>query len=158
MAKSKHDIAAQLKAGMRSEEKGLEDRFSNADRLIFGQGAKSDAPPEVSPTADSPISVAPEVTVKGPLAKARKVASLKEPAVPVKAEAGLVLRDTFSMPEADYALIEFMRGTAAMKGKIHTRSEVVRAALRLLSELPADKLLLRLAGVARMKPGRKPGA
>lgn len=67
----------------------------------------------------------------------------------------MVIRDTFSMPRSDYKLIESLRSLAARQGYIHTKSEVIRAALRLLSRQPPAGLISELGEVERVRPGRK---
>ena len=67
-----------------------------------------------------------------------------------------VVRDTFSMPAAEHALLKSLRSKAARQGHIYTKSELVRAGLLLLSSAPIHSLLKALAEVSRVKPGRKP--
>lgn len=66
-----------------------------------------------------------------------------------------VIRDTFSMPGADYKLIESLRTQAARQGHIHTKSEVIRAGLLVLSAMSPVDLVEALDKVKRVKPGRK---
>jgi Arc/MetJ-type ribon-helix-helix transcriptional regulator len=66
-----------------------------------------------------------------------------------------VVRETFSMPRADEALIEDLRARAARKGRIASRSEIVRGALRWLAAASPQQLAKALDQVERVKPGRK---
>lgn len=67
-----------------------------------------------------------------------------------------VVRDTFSMPPDDYALIEALRTTAALEGRISTsKSEIVRAGLRALHRLDGMELTKVLGQLTKVPPGRK---
>lgn len=71
------------------------------------------------------------------------------------AKNSMVIRDTFSMPDGDYKRIEALRSLAARQGHIHTKSELIRAGLVLLSSLTPEGLVKALSQVERVKPGRK---
>ena len=67
-----------------------------------------------------------------------------------------VVRDTFSMPQDDYARIEELRITAAREGRISTsKSEVVRAGLQALGSLSGQQLVEALCRLEKLVPGRK---
>lgn len=68
----------------------------------------------------------------------------------------LVVRDTFSLPPSDYALIDAVRRTAAKEGRISTsKSEVIRAGLQVLHLLEGQALILALDRLEKILPGRK---
>ena len=65
-----------------------------------------------------------------------------------------VVRDSFTMPQADYDLIAELKlkaQTAALHAK---KSELLRAGLRLLSKLSAAQLKRAVAGLEKIKTGR----
>lgn len=66
-----------------------------------------------------------------------------------------VIRDTFSIPSAEYQVIEDVRLMAAQERCIYNKSEILRAALFLLSTTPPEIQLDCLSRVERLKPGRK---
>lgn len=66
-----------------------------------------------------------------------------------------VVRDTFSMPPSDYALIEKIRTAAAKEGTISTKSEVIRAGLHALDAFAGQELVCLLGQLEKMVPGRK---
>lgn len=67
-----------------------------------------------------------------------------------------VVRDTFSMPPDDYALIESLRASATQKtGQNTTKNEVIRAGLRVLSAMSSSELVDTLSRLQKVKPGRK---
>ena len=67
-----------------------------------------------------------------------------------------VVRDTFSLPPSDYALIDVLRRTAAKEGRISTsKSEVIRAGLQALHLLEGQILIQALNRLEKILPGRK---
>jgi hypothetical protein len=67
-----------------------------------------------------------------------------------------VVRDTFSLPPSDYALIDALRRTAAKEGRISTsKSEVIRAGLQVLRLLEGQDLMQALDRLDKIRPGRK---
>jgi len=71
-------------------------------------------------------------------------------------ERAKLVRDGFTMPEADYALI------AELKHRLHgvhreaKKSELLRAGLQVLSQLDAQALAAALDRLAPVKTGRPP--
>ena len=65
-----------------------------------------------------------------------------------------IIRETFSMPPADSALIDQLRQRIAAQGVILNRSEILRAALAALSALPDSLLAEAGNNVPKMKTGR----
>ena len=65
-----------------------------------------------------------------------------------------VIRDGFTMPASDYALIAQLQTTALQAGLSVTKSEVLRAGLQVLSQLTETALTQALRGVEKVKTGR----
>lgn len=123
---SKKDFGAKLSQTRASQDKALEERFEKADSLLL-------APAAPMPAAAPPKMTAPRVA--------------KDPT--------LVIRDTFSLPHDDYALIDELRQAAARQGIIATKSEMVRAGLRILRSMSAEEVGKAVLQLERLKPGRK---
>ncbi len=70
-----------------------------------------------------------------------------------KVKAKLV-RDSFTMPKLEYAQITGVKQRAAKLGRPTKKSEVLRAAVALLSALPDAALLTALQAVPSLKTGR----
>lgn len=70
-----------------------------------------------------------------------------------KVKAKLV-RDSFTMPKLEYAQITGVKQRAAKLGRPTKKSEVLRAAVALLSALPDAALLSALQAVPSLKTGR----
>lgn len=69
-------------------------------------------------------------------------------------ERAKVVRDGFTMPAGDYALIAQLQTTALQAGLSVTKSAVLRAGLQVLSQLTDTALLQALRGLEKVKTGR----
>jgi hypothetical protein len=65
-----------------------------------------------------------------------------------------MVRDSFTMPEADFALIAQLKAGATAAGRPAKKSELLRAGLRLLAAQPAKVLLGVLDSLEPVKLGR----
>lgn len=71
-----------------------------------------------------------------------------------KSEEEKVVRDSFTMPQSDYALIAELK-EKALAGGVHVKkSELLRAGLRLLAKSTAPQLKRAVAGLEKIKTGR----
>lgn len=73
----------------------------------------------------------------------------EEAAEPVR-----VIRDTFTMPPDDHALLDKLRARALANGQIVNKSELVRAGLRTLHGFSEADFRKVIAQVEKVKPGR----
>jgi hypothetical protein len=69
---------------------------------------------------------------------------------------GKVIRDSFTMPEADYRLIEPLKVRCMKAGIGVNKSELLRAGLQALTQMPDRELANFLGRLERVKPGRPP--
>lgn len=65
-----------------------------------------------------------------------------------------VVRDSFTMPQADYDLIAALKQKALKAGLHVKKSELLRASLQALSKLTAAQLKRSLSGLEKIKTGR----
>lgn len=70
---------------------------------------------------------------------------------------GMVIRDSFSMPAADYALIGLLKKRCIGLGVAIKKSELLRAGLATLARLPDESLAQVVAAIESVKTGRPPG-
>jgi hypothetical protein len=82
--------------------------------------------------------------------------AVKPPKAPkaAKPEKIKIVRDSFTMPEADFALIEQIKQRALGWKQPAKKSEVLRAALQALQALPDAKVRKLLADLTPIKKGR----
>lgn len=102
------------------------------------------------PAVKKPLPVpAKPVAVKMPM-PAKKPAA---PAKPPKLKAKLV-RDSFTMPQSDFALIAVLKERALGFKRPTKKSELLRAGLQALAGLNDASLQAALNALAPLKPGR----
>ena len=70
---------------------------------------------------------------------------------------GKVIRDSFTMPIVDYALIDMLKRRCIGLGFAMKKSELLRAGLATLQRLPDEELAQAVAAVESVKTGRPPG-
>ena len=119
--------------------------------------AKVATPPAVAKKVVAKKVVAKKVLVKKVAAKkvARKVAAPAPKAVvapkPVKVK---LVRDSFTMPSDEYALLGQLKQRALAGAHHAKKSELLRAGVKLLASLDNAALLRALAAVPAVKTGR----
>lgn len=107
--------------------------------------AKKAAPPAKKPAAPAK-KPAPAAKPTAPVAKP---AAVKEPKVKAK-----LVRDSFTMPQADFALIGALKERAIGFKRPAKKSEMLRAGLQVLAGLNDTALKAALDALAPLKPGR----
>lgn len=110
--------------------------------------------------AAAPKAVSAKAAPSAKPAKPVKSAKSVKPVKPVKAPKATkpvklkIVRDSFTMPEADFALIEQIKQRALGWKQPAKKSEVLRAALQALQALPDAKVRQLLSGLTPIKKGR----
>jgi hypothetical protein len=100
------------------------------------------AKPVVKRPAIASKKKAPVITVKKPSAKVAKPHKQK------------MVRDSFTMPADDYAKLSMLKTKCLENGIEVKKSELIRAGLIALSNMPDKILLSAVTGVERIKTGR----
>ncbi len=114
--------------------------------------ARSTAKPRAT-AAKTPAktSRAPKKAAAAPAkAKAEPKPEVKAPKKPKP----VLVRDGFTMPEADFALIAALKKRAAAAGREAKKGELLRAGLQALAALEAAALVSSLNALAPVKVGR----
>ena len=132
---AKKDIKAALKGSLVKEEQAIKDRFEKAETLLAGKGSDSAAP----------FASGTEEKTK---VKETAIANNNTPAE-LK-----VIRDSFTMPQADYDLITLLKKRSLVSGVNITKSEILRAGLKALEKMTDDEFLLKISSVDKIKTGR----
>jgi hypothetical protein len=70
--------------------------------------------------------------------------------------AGKVIRDSFTIPDGEYALISSIRKRCMKAGVSANKSEILRAGLAVLNAMQDRELTKVFEGLARVKTGRPP--
>ena len=86
--------------------------------------------------------------------KAEALFGSDDVAIESKAEITKVIRDTFTMPPDDHALLDRLKARALSMGQAITKSELVRAGLHALYDMPETNFKEAINQVEKIKPGR----
>ena len=105
------------------------------------------ARPAGTPKADKAVK-APKAAKVDTAAQADKSAKADKPRKPK------LVRDSFTIPKAEYATIDALKLRAAKLGQPAKKSELLRAGIMALAQLPDEALVASLAAVPRVKTGR----
>lgn len=108
--------------------------------------ASSRPSPRKAAAPAKPAPVAPEMS-----AATAAPAAAEKPAKPAKVR---LVRDSFTMPESDFALVAVLKARALGQGRVAKKSELLRAGLQMLSQQDTAGLLAALERLQPIKTGR----
>jgi hypothetical protein len=126
-------------------------RAAPARKAAAKPGAKTAAKPvarpgaKPAPGAKATVPVAPPKPTAIPVAKSAKVDKPKKPKL---------VRDSFTIPKAEYAVLDALKERAARLGRPAKKSELLRAGIKLLAQQGDSALGAALAAVPAIKTGR----
>ena len=100
--------------------------------------------------------VATKAPAKVPTKPAAKPAAPKPAPVEAKVKHKLV-RDSFTIPKAEYAVLEGLKARAADLKRPTKKSELLRAGIAALNAMTDKAFLAALSGVPSLKTGRPKG-
>lgn len=122
--------------------------------------AKPEAPakrPAVKAPADKAAvkkTVVKKVAAKAPLAKAIVATKSAKADLPAKTKKPKLVRDSFTIPKAEYMVLDELKQRAAKLTRPAKKSELLRAAIKTLAALSDAAFLTALAQVPALKTGR----
>ena len=96
----------------------------------------------------------PKTVATAPLSNAVSAAKPEKTAAPHKAKKDKLIRDSFTIPKAEYAVIDELKQRSIRLVRPAKRSELLRAGIKLLASQPDAALLSALAQVPTIKTGR----
>jgi len=114
--------------------------------------------------AESAVAGRPATMAAAPLPSAGAVTAGKgkraKPAAPrpAKSQRPEMVRDSFTMPENEYAVINALKKRCAAAGVPAKKSEILRAAIANLARLSDAALLAAIRRLAVIKTGRPKGS
>ena len=95
-----------------------------------------------------------KVAVRLPLSRALAPSKPETPAAPAKAKKTKLIRDSFTIPKAEYLVLEELKQRAAKLTRPVKKSELLRAGIKMLASLPDAAYLAALKEVPAIKTGR----
>ena len=137
-----------------------------APRKTARKSAAAPAPVSVEKAVKAPAAVPKKAAVKAALPrapKARKALALAAPTAPAKTEVAAakphklkarLVRDSFTMPQADFDLIGQLKSRALVFQRPAKKSELLRAGLQALAALDDAALHTALDALVPLKAGR----
>ena len=109
----------------------------------------------LSPTVASPEVMLPEVALEQETAQpAAPVTEKKKDKDKPKAKKQKLVRDSFTMPEAEYAALADMKKTCIKAGVAVKKSELLRVAVSLLRKMDVAEIQQALGTLTPVKAGR----
>jgi hypothetical protein len=97
-----------------------------------------------------------KAAVKKPLSKTFSPVKAKKTAPPLKIKKDKLVRDSFTMPKPEYAVLAELKQRAVRLARSVKKSELLRAGIKMLATLSDAALLTALAQVPTIKTGRPP--
>ena len=122
------------------------------------------APAKTAPAKTAPAKTAPAKgaarTAKPAVQIDKAVARTDQRAAPARPASAAhpalkVVRDGFTMPQADYDQLKALKASCLKRGVEVKKSELLRAGLQALSALSSKELDARIRALAPVKAGRK---
>lgn len=117
------------------------------------KAAVAPAKPVRAKAAPTPAKVAREAA----RAIAAPVKTTRAKAAPAPAVRPHLVRDSFTMPEQEYAVLATVKQACLKAGFEVKKSELLRIGVALLGQLDATSLRAVLSGLPQLKTGRPPG-
>jgi len=114
--------------------------------------------------AKKPLTTPAPARSAGPATPARKTLIAKKPASkpapapkaekPAKAKKPKLVRDSFTIPKAEYVVLEALKQRASGLARPVKKSELLRAGIKALATMPDPAFLTALNNVPAIKTGR----
>lgn len=136
-SKKSSALGTALAATIASEARSIEDRFAKADKLFGGEDVEPSAA-GVAPAQRATAGTSPKAAEEG------RVLPPKEK----------VVRDSFSFPPQEHQRIDALLSDVLRQGIRSNKSEIVRAGLVALQNLPAEERHQIIQSLEKPKPGR----
>ncbi len=141
------------------------DKAAATDKPVVAKTVATNAPAKpVSKAADKAVTktkkvVAPAKVATKPVAKAvpkpiTKVAAKAAPAKPVKLKKPKMVRDSFTFPKAEYAVLDGLKMRAAKLGSPAKKTELLRAGIKAIAAMQDAAFVAALKSVPSLKTGR----
>jgi hypothetical protein len=115
--------------------------------------ALEQALPVKAPKVRKSVAAAKPVKLSKPV-KASKLAKAEKPPKAEKPAKIKLVRDSFTMPEADYAKLALLKERCLEAGVVARKSELLRLGLQVLAQLPSSDLAHQIETLERLKTGR----
>jgi hypothetical protein len=134
-------------------KKAVATKAAPAKKAAMKKPAAAPAKPVRAKAAPKPAKVAREAA----RAVAAPVKSTRAKAAPAPATRPRLVRDSFTMPEQEYAVLATVKQACLKAGFEVKKSELLRIGVALLGQLDTASLRAVLDSLPQLKTGRPPG-
>ncbi len=124
--------------------------MATAKKTVTAKAAAPMAPARKAAAPKVPAKAAPKVPVKAPA----KPAPAPKPVKAEKPKKPKLVRDSFTIPKAEYTVLDDLKQRAAKLGAPAKKSEVLRAGIKALAQMSDAAFQSALAAVPAIKTGR----
>lgn len=155
-------VTAAVKGSARAKAAPAKVAAKPAVKSAAKAAAKAPAKAAPAKTAKPAVKAAAKAAAKSLAAPAAKRAPRKAPAAPAVREADtarpVLVRDSFTMPEQEYAVLAEVKQACLRAGIDVKKSELLRIGVALLGQVDIATLKSVLAALPQLKTGRPPAA
>ena len=116
--------------------------------------AKAAPKPAAKSPAKSPTKSSAKRSGQVPAKASAKAAPKPKAAKPVKAKKPKLVRDSFTIPKAEYTVLDDLKQRAARLASPAKKSELLRAGIKALAAMPDAAFTAALGAVPAIKTGR----
>ena len=127
-----------------------------APKAVVKPKVEAKAKPVVKTAATKAPVTSPKAVVSKPVVKAPAKPAAAKPVVakPVKEKKVKMVRDSFTMPKPEFAVLDVLKLRAAKLAMPIKKTELIRAGIKALAALPDAAFLAALRAVPNLKTGR----
>ncbi|MBC7918585.1 MAG: hypothetical protein H7Y28_12330 [Rhodoferax sp.] len=104
--------------------------------------------------AVSKTASAPAKKVTTPIVKSTPSPKVAKPAAPVKEKKLKLVRDSFTIPKPEFAVLDVLKLRATKQGAPVKKTELLRAGIKALAAMSDAQLLAAVRAVPSLKTGR----
>jgi hypothetical protein len=123
-----------------------------ASKVSAKPAAKTAPKPSVKPVAKAVAK--PVKAAAKPAAKAAAKPVAQPAAKPAKLKKPKMVRDSFTMPKAEFVVIDALKNRATQLKTAAKKTELIRAGIKALATMPDSAFLAAIAAVPSLKTGR----
>ncbi len=132
------------------------DKVAAADKPVAAKPATKAAGKATTKTrkAVAPARAAAKPTTKAVAKPATKLVVKATPAKPAKLKKPKMVRDSFTFPKAEYAVLDGLKMRAAKLGSPAKKTELLRAGIKAIAAMQDAAFVAALKSVPSLKTGR----
>lgn len=128
--------------------------MATTDKKIVSAKPAKTAAPAVVRVKVTPAPVAPATMAKVALKRSAKPIAMPKTEKPAKVKKPKLVRDSFTIPKAEYTVLDDLKQRAGKLAHAVKKSELLRAGIKALAAMSDGTFLAALKAVPAIKTGR----